>query len=84
MVDILPNSGQFTPALCVFVFSRHFLTAAAKCFNFGMRFYRLYFDDVYISAGRFEHACVAYDKQAAKYAVAYSQLDKFQADRTPR
>jgi hypothetical protein len=27
---------------------------------------------------------VAYDKEAAKYAVAYSQLDKFQADRTPR
>jgi hypothetical protein len=49
-----------------------------------MNIYRLYFDDVYISAGRFEHACVAYDKQAAKYAVAYSQLDKFQADRTPR
>jgi hypothetical protein len=33
---------------------------------------------------RFEHSCVAYDKEAAKYAVAYSQLDKFQADRTPR
>jgi len=33
---------------------------------------------------RFEHTCVAYDKESAKYAVSFSNLNKHVADRTPR
>jgi len=33
---------------------------------------------------RFEHTCVAYDKGTTKYAVSYSTINKFVADRTPR
>ncbi|XP_023321179.1 ATP-sensitive inward rectifier potassium channel 8 [Eurytemora carolleeae] len=33
---------------------------------------------------RFEHTCVAYDKEETKYSVSYTMLNKFVADRTPR
>jgi hypothetical protein len=33
---------------------------------------------------RFEHTCVAYDKETAKYAVSFSNLNKHVTDRTPR
>jgi len=33
---------------------------------------------------RFEHTCVAYDKQLTKYVVSYHTLNQFSADRTPR
>ena len=33
---------------------------------------------------RFEHTCVSYDKEAAKYAVSFSNLNRHVADRTPR
>jgi hypothetical protein len=33
---------------------------------------------------RFEHNCVSYDKDNAKYAVSLTGLNKFQADKTPR
>ena len=33
---------------------------------------------------RFEHSCVSYDKQEAKYAVSITNLNKISADNTPR
>ena len=33
---------------------------------------------------RFEHACVAYDKELSKYAISYAMLSRFVQDRTPR
>ena len=33
---------------------------------------------------RFEHSCVSYDKQEAKYAVSITNLNKIRADNTPR
>jgi potassium inwardly-rectifying channel subfamily J len=33
---------------------------------------------------RFEHTTVAYDKEAAKYAVSYTTINAFQPDKTPR
>ena len=33
---------------------------------------------------RFEHSCVSYDKQEAKYAVSITNLNKIRPDNTPR
>ena len=33
---------------------------------------------------RFEHTTVAYDKDAAKYALTYSTISAFEQDSTPR
>ena len=33
---------------------------------------------------RFEHTCVAYDKEASKYAISYAMLNSFVQDKTPR
>jgi len=33
---------------------------------------------------RFEHTCVAYNKQSEKYIISYSTINKCAADRTPR
>ena len=33
---------------------------------------------------RFEHSCVSYDKQEAKYAVSITNLNKVRPDNTPR
>ena len=33
---------------------------------------------------RFEHSCVSYDKQEAKYAVSITNLNKIKPDNTPR
>jgi len=33
---------------------------------------------------RFEHTCVAYDKELSKYAISYAMLSRFVQDRTPR
>jgi len=33
---------------------------------------------------RFDHCCVAYDKEASKYAISYAMLNQFLPDRTPR
>ena len=33
---------------------------------------------------RFEHSCVAYDKELAKYAISYNMINRFVPDRTPR
>lgn len=33
---------------------------------------------------RFEHSCVAYDKQTTKYVISYATINKCIADRTPR
>jgi len=35
-------------------------------------------------AHRFEHTCVAYDKNLTKYAISYSTINRVKADRTPR
>ena len=33
---------------------------------------------------RFEHTTVAYDKEAAKYALTFSTISAFEQDSTPR
>jgi hypothetical protein len=33
---------------------------------------------------RFEHTTVAYDKEAAKYAITYSTINTHEQDTTPR
>ena len=33
---------------------------------------------------RFEHTTVAYDKEAAKYAISYSTINSYDQDSTPR
>ena len=62
-------------------FNTHFILLSSWYFSFQVR--TSYLPNEILWGYRFEHSCVSYDKQEAKYAVS-NNLNKSLPDNTPR